>query len=111
MSFSVNTFELVKKDHFLYSRDLLLLIQNNQKEASTLARVLSKHSITGSDMRNFLQALNEMVEYANYTITMPYQAHMTEIDSLCGSIFMSQKLHKSIKKLQGNLSEVEASHQ
>ena len=93
------------------SRDLLLLIQNNQKEASILARVLSKHSVQGTDMRNFLHALTEMVEYSNYTITMPYESHMTEVDSLCGSIFMSQKLHKSIKKLQSNLSEVEASHQ
>ena len=85
-------------------------MQNNQKEASILARVLSKFSIQGSNMRKFLDALTEMVEYSNYTITMPYESHMTEIDSLCGSIFMSQKLHKSIKKLQSSLDEVEANH-
>ena len=51
-----------------------------------------------------------MVEYSNISVTIPYESRMCEIDSLCGSIFMFQKLQKSIKKIQGTLDEVKANH-
>ena len=51
-----------------------------------------------------------MVEYSKASVTIPFETRMGEIESLCGSIFMSQKLQKSIKKIQGTLDEVKASH-
>ena len=91
-------------------RDILLLIQNDQKEASIMSRVLSEKNVENLAMSNFLSCLSEMVEYAKCVVTLPYSTHLTEIDSLCGSIFMSQKLQKTIRKIQGTLDEVHANH-
>ena len=91
-------------------RDILLLIQNDQKQSSIMSRVLSLKNIENSAMSNFLNCLTEMVEYAKCVVTLPYSTHLTEIDSLCGSIFMSQKLQKTIRKIQGTLDEVHANH-
>ena len=91
-------------------RDILLLIQNDQREASIMSRVLSVKNVENLAMSNFLNCLSEMVEYAKCVVTLPYSTHLTEIDSLCGSIFMSQKLQKTIRKIQGTLDEVHANH-
>ena len=65
---------------------------------------------SASSLAKFLYCLSEMVEYSKASVTIPFETRMGEIESLCGSIFMSQKLQKSIKKIQGTLDEVKASH-
>ena len=79
-------------------------------QASIMSRALSLKKIENPAMSNFLSCLSEMVEYAKCVVTLPYSTHLTEIDSLCGSIFMSQKLQKTIRKIQGTLDEVHANH-
>ena len=92
------------------ARDILLLIQNDQQQAGIAARVLSLKKVQSAGMVNFLNCLGEMVEYAKNVVTLPYDTHVTEIDSLCGSIFMSQKFQKNIRKTQGTLDEIHANH-
>ena len=75
-----------------------------------MSRALSMRKVENPAMFNFLNCLTEMVEYAKSVVTLPYSTHLTEIDSLCGSTFMSQKLQKTIRKIQGTLDEVHANH-
>lgn len=92
------------------ARDILLLIQNDPRQSSVLSRVLSLKNVETVAMSNFMACLSEMVEYSNSVVTLPYESRMTEIDSLCGSIFMSQKLQKNVRKLQGSLDEIRSNH-
>ena len=58
----------------------------------------------------FLYCLSEMVEYSKALVTVPYETRLSENESLCGSIFMSQKLQKTINKIRGTLDEVKGNH-
>ena len=92
-------------------RELLLMIQNDKSQAYAMRKALSDKRITSmTAMSNFLYCLSEMVEYSKMAVTIPYENRQAEIDTLCGSIFLSQKLQKSIKKIQGTLDEVKANH-
>lgn len=102
---------LEEKNVIRAARDILLLIQNDPSQAAVLARVLSLKRIGNHAMNSFLQSLGEMVEYSKSVVTLPYQNHITEIDSLCGSIFMTQKLKKNIRKIEGTLNEVRSNHE
>ena len=76
----------------------------------TLEKTPPLKTIESKAMSKFLDSITEMVEYAKNTVTLPYENHMTEIEALCGSIFMSQKFQKNIRKTQGTLDEITANH-
>ena len=60
-----------------------------------------------------LVSLEEMLEefeaFAVGSIGVPYQAKVQEIEALCGSIFMTQKFDKSIRKMKITLDEIQES--
>ena len=64
---------------------------------------------TGLD--SFVHSLDEFHAYAVSNISEPYENHIAEVDSLCGSIFMTQKMDKTIRKMTANLEEIQATRQ
>ena len=93
------------------SRDLLLLIQNDKSQSYVISRALSEKRVSSiSALKAFLYCLAEMVEYSKAQVTIPYETRLSEVESLCGSIFMSQKLKKTINKIRGTLDEVKGNH-
>ena len=57
----------------------------------------------------FNETLAEFEAYAVNSIGVPYETKIQEVEALCGSIFMTQKFDKSIRKMKVTLDEVEES--
>ena len=72
--------------------------------------MLDDVKVTGDDgLTSFTQVLEEFEAYAVTSIGVPYEARTQEIEALCGSIFMTQKFDKSIKKMRSALDEIQES--
>ncbi len=103
-------------DRFIRTaRDVLLVIQNDKGTRRQMTRMLEGSVLTGlahpsKRLGDFIDKLHEMVEYAKVTVAIPYESHIGEVEALCGSIFMTQKFQKSVKKYRVSLEEVEKSH-
>ncbi len=96
-------------------RDTLLVVQNNKTVSETLTKILGGSVFTGPTkpskrLAGFIDKLSECIEYAKVIVVIPYETHIGEVEALCGSIFMTQKFQKSIKKFRLSLEEVQSNH-
>ena len=100
-----------KEELFIRSaRSLLLLVQNDSSLSGLLERALEGVTV-GEAFSQLEKVLEEFEAYAVSSIGVPYEARTQEIEALCGSIFMTQKFDKSIRKMQSTLDDIQESRQ